>query len=82
MNQPGSITPKNLTALLADDDAGIQLTLRALLEQKGFVVTTVGNGVEVVQAISASEFNIVLLDIRMPQMDLFENWIGERMCPS
>ena len=72
MNQPGSITPKNLTALLADDDAGIQLTLRALLEQKGFVVTTVGNGVEVVQAISASEFNIVLLDIRMPQMDGFE----------
>jgi hypothetical protein len=35
MNQPGSITAKKLTALLADDDAGIQLTLRALLEQKG-----------------------------------------------
>jgi predicted signal transduction protein with EAL and GGDEF domain/DNA-binding response OmpR family regulator len=72
MNQPGPISSKNLTALLADDDAGIQLTLRALLEQKGFVVTTVGNGVEAVEAISASEFNIVLLDIRMPQMDGFE----------
>jgi CheY-like chemotaxis protein len=46
--------PKNLTALLAHDDAGIQLTL---LEQKGFVVTTVGNGVEAVETISASEFN-------------------------
>jgi hypothetical protein len=32
MNQPGSIMPKNLTTLLADDNAGIQLTLRALLE--------------------------------------------------
>jgi CheY-like chemotaxis protein len=57
MNQLGSIMPKNLTALLADDDAGIHLTLRALLEQKGFVVTTVGNGVEAVEAISASEFD-------------------------
>ena len=72
MNQPGSTTPKNLTALLADDDAGIQLTLRALLEQKGFVVTTVNNGVAAVEAVSASEFTIVLLDIRMPQMDGFE----------
>jgi EAL domain-containing protein (putative c-di-GMP-specific phosphodiesterase class I)/PleD family two-component response regulator len=72
MNQPGSTAPKNLTALLADDDAGIQLTLRALLEQKGFVVTTVNNGVAAVEAVSASEFTIVLLDIRMPQMDGFE----------
>jgi len=72
MNQPGSITPKKLTALLADDDAGIQLTLRALLEQKGYVVTTVDNGVESVDAISRNEFNIVLLDIRMPQMDGFD----------
>jgi diguanylate cyclase (GGDEF)-like protein len=72
MNQPGSTAPKNLTALLADDDAGIQLTLRALLEQKGFVVTTVNNGVAAVEAVSESEFTIVLLDIRMPQMDGFE----------
>ena len=57
MNQPGSIMPKNLTVLLAHDDAGTQLTLRALLEQKGLVVTTVGNGVEAVEAISASEFD-------------------------
>ena len=72
MNQPSSTTTENLTALLADDDTGIQLTLRALLEQKGFVVTTVNNGVEAVEAVSACEFTIVLLDIRMPQMDGFE----------
>jgi len=72
MDQPDSITPKKLKALLADDDAGIQLTLRALLEQKGYIVTTVENGVEAVDAISRDEFNIVLLDIRMPQMDGFD----------
>ena len=72
INQTGTIFLQRLTALLADDDAGIQLTLRALLEKKGYEVTTVGNGVEAVDAISNNEFNIVLLDIRMPQMDGFE----------
>jgi len=72
MNQPGAVASQNLTALLADDDAGIQLTLRALLEQKGFVVTTVNNGVAAVEAVAANVFTIVLLDIRMPQMDGFE----------
>jgi len=72
MNQPGPTASKNLTALLADDDAGIQLPLRALLEQKGFLVTTVNNGVAAVEAVSGNEFSIVLLDIRMPQMDGFE----------
>ena len=72
MNQPSSITPIKLTALLADDDAGIRLTLRALLEQKGYVVTTVDNGVEAVDAVSRNEFDIVLLDIRMPKMNGFD----------
>ena len=67
-----SISPKNLQALLADDDAGVRLTLSALLEQKGYAVTTVENGVEAVKALTDSEFDIVLLDIRMPRMDGFE----------
>jgi len=72
MDQSNSITHNNLKALLADDDPGIQLTLSLLLEQKGYVVTTVENGVEAVDAIARDVFNIVLLDIRMPQMDGFE----------
>ena len=72
MKQNSPVTPVKMTALLADDDAGIQLTLRALLEQKGYAVTTVGNGVEAVNAISKAEFDIVLLDIRMPEMDGFD----------
>ena len=72
MNQPQASSPRKLKALIADDDAGIQITLRALLEQKGYVVTAAENGVEAVDALSNEEFNIVLLDIRMPQMDGFE----------
>ncbi len=72
MNQSQASSTTKLKALIADDDAGIQLTLSALLEQKGYVVTAVGNGVEAVAALSGNDFNIVLLDIRMPQMDGFE----------
>ena len=72
MSQPQASSTRKLQALLADDDAGIQLTLRALLEQKGYAVTVVGNGLEAVRALSNNEFNIVLLDIRMPEMDGFE----------
>ncbi len=72
MKQLQASSPKKLQALLADDDAGIQLTLCALLEQKGYKVTTVGNGVEAVNALSNNEFDIILLDIRMPEMDGFE----------
>ncbi len=72
MSKPQASSSKKLKALLADDDAGIQLTLCALLEQKGYLVTTVDNGVEAVDALSNNEFNIILLDIRMPEMDGFE----------
>lgn len=59
-------------ALLADDDAGIQLTLSALLEQKGYAVTTASDGAAAVGALSKEKFDMVLLDIRMPKMDGFE----------
>lgn len=72
MSQLQATSPADLYALLADDDPGIQLTLRALLEQKGYVVTTAGNGAEAVTAITENKFDIVLLDIRMPEMDGFE----------
>ena len=72
MNQLSVSSSEKLKVLLADDDTGIQLTLRALLEQKGFVVTAVDNGLKAVEALSENEFNLVLLDIRMPQMDGFE----------
>ncbi|MCP3687039.1 MAG: response regulator, partial [Gammaproteobacteria bacterium] len=68
-----SVNPgKKLQALLADDDAGIQLTLSALLDKKGYSVTTVNNGLAAVEEVLHKEFNIVLLDIRMPEMDGFE----------
>lgn len=72
MNQISPASTNKLKALLADDDAGIRLTLGALFEQKGFVVTAVENGRQAVDALSNGEFDIVVLDIGMPEMNGFE----------
>ncbi len=72
MSRSATKTIADTRALIADDDAGVRLTLRALLEQKGFAVTEVDNGLEAVEAVSGSAFDIALLDIRMPQMDGFD----------
>lgn len=72
MNRSGAAQRNDSTALIADDDAGIRLTLSALLEQKGFRVTAVDNGIEALEEVASNEFDIALLDIRMPQMDGFE----------
>ena len=55
--------------LLVEDNAINQQVATELLEQGGFVVTVAGNGREGVQAVGASEFDLVLMDIQMPEMD-------------
>ena len=72
MNQPRASSDRIARALLADDDPGIQLTLCALLEHKGFEVTIVDDGLKALQALQASDYDIALLDIRMPRMDGFD----------
>ncbi len=72
MNQPRTSSDRIARALLADDDPGIQLTLCALLEHKGFEVTIVDDGLKALRALQAGDYDIALLDIRMPRMDGFE----------
>lgn len=61
-----------LHALIADDDSGILLTLTALLEQKGYAVTAVGDGAAAVAALATTDFDLILLDICMPELDGFD----------
>ncbi|HER63068.1 MAG TPA: response regulator [Desulfobacteraceae bacterium] len=58
--------------LLADDDF-INTTLAvSLLEQVGFVVKSVGNGRAAVDAWMQDDFDCILMDIQMPEMDGYE----------
>ncbi|MBF0125030.1 MAG: response regulator, partial [Magnetococcales bacterium] len=58
--------------LLAEDNAINQQVATELLEGNGLVVTVVNNGREAVAAATQHEFDIILMDIQMPEMDGFQ----------
>ncbi len=55
--------------LVAEDNTTNQLFMEALLKKLNHNFTIVGNGIEAVKAIQNNSFNIVLMDIQMPDMD-------------
>tara|TARA_R110000868_G_scaffold4303_1_gene27340 strand:- start:3626 stop:6226 length:2601 start_codon:yes stop_codon:yes gene_type:complete len=65
---PKSDKPK-LRVLLAEDQLVNQKLMRAVMEQLGHDLTVANNGVEAVRAMRAHSFDIVLMDIQMPELD-------------
>ena len=56
------------TVLVIDDESGILDTLRILLRTEGFDVTTAQGGKAGLEQIRGGNFDIVLTDVRMPQV--------------
>jgi DNA-binding NtrC family response regulator len=56
------------TLLIVDDESGILDTLRILLKKEGFEVSTAQGGKAGLEAIRTGQFDIVLSDVRMPQV--------------
>lgn len=58
--------------LIADDDVENRAILGRLLEPHGFRLAFAENGVEAITQMASQDFDAVLLDIQMPEMDGFE----------
>jgi signal transduction histidine kinase/CheY-like chemotaxis protein len=58
--------------LLAEDNAVNQTLALRLLEKRGYVVTVAGDGNAALAALEKAAFDLVLMDIQMPNMDGFE----------
>lgn len=58
--------------LVADDCEVNQQVAKGLLEMEGFVVETVGTGLEAVNATREKQYDIILMDVEMPEMDGME----------
>ena len=59
----------SLSILLADDLLVNQTLAKALLSYRGHKVRTAFNGLEVLQAMETETFDLILMDMMMPEMD-------------
>jgi two-component system nitrogen regulation response regulator NtrX len=58
--------------LIVDDERGIRDTLRAVLEDEGFVAEVVASGEECLKAAERRAYGCVLLDVWLPGIDGLE----------
>ncbi len=61
-----------LRVLVAEDNATNQLVVKAVLAKYGMTIVAAGNGVEAVDALRHSSYDVVLMDVHMPEMDGLE----------
>jgi len=54
--------------LVIDDEAGIRSSLKGILEDEGFIVKTTDTGEEGLDLLEKENFDLILLDIWLPQM--------------
>jgi len=64
--------PHSARILIAEDNLVNQRVAAGLLTRRGHQVTVVGNGREALEALQAGAFELVLMDVQMPDMDGFE----------
>ncbi len=63
---------KRLRILLAEDNPVNQKVAKTMLEKQGFQVIIANNGKEAVELLTKESFDLVLMDVQMPEMDGLE----------
>jgi len=66
-------TEELVSVLLAEDNLVNQRLTKVILEKAGCRVTTVTNGVDALQEVRTNIYDLVLMDVQMPDMDGYES---------
>ena len=61
-----------LRILLAEDNPTNQVLALALLDRLGYRADVAGNGVEVLKTLQRQSYDVILMDVQMPEMDGLE----------
>ena len=60
---------KNAKILVVDDEENIRLLFKEELEEEGYAVEVASNGYDALQKLRDAQFDVVVMDIKMPGMD-------------
>jgi len=63
---------RRLRVLIVEDDAGSQLLAQLLLEELGHRITAAVTGKEALRKLAENDFDLVLMDVHIPEMDGLE----------
>ena len=58
--------------MIVDDDPSVLITVRAVLEDRGFEVYAVSSGEDCIEEMKTGFKGVILMDIMMPRMDGWE----------
>jgi len=69
----------NSAILIVDDDPRYRSLLRERLQNAGYLITEAADGVEAVDILRVESYDVILLDLNMPNMDGFEvlEWLKQ-----
>ena len=69
---PTASNRENLRVLLAEDNPVNQKVALCLLVKRGHTVAVAGNGKEALEMLETQKFDLILMDVQMPEMNGFE----------
>jgi signal transduction histidine kinase/CheY-like chemotaxis protein/HPt (histidine-containing phosphotransfer) domain-containing protein len=75
---PADLPERRLHVLLVEDNPVNQRLAASLLERRGHKVAIANNGREAVDAIQGHQFDVILMDVQMPEMGGFEATVAIR----
>jgi PAS domain S-box-containing protein len=85
--QEGHIILQSLKILVAEDHEINQIVLRKMLEKLGHSVTIVENGNEAVRAVTLEKFDMIFMDVQMPELNgldaskTVKDMLSKEACP-
>jgi len=68
----GTAAERKYRILIIDDDASVTASMKVMLELSGLEVTVAHDGLGGIKAAEAGPFDLLIVDIFMPEMDGFE----------
>jgi CheY-like chemotaxis protein len=72
---------KKIYVLIVDDEVTVRHFIKSILDNSDYVVDTTGDPYEALQKITINDYDVVILDIRMPGMsgqELFEKIVNDK----